>query len=568
MITKAKKRLLTFTMVLMVYVVAVLSPVSVSQMRVMAAECEGDYEYIYLPDNSVEITSYNGTDAQVVLPDNISGRTISVIGENAFCENKTLETVVIPESVTAIQKQAFASCENLKNVYIYSESKLKTIGEACFWMDKKLEKITFPKSLRNIDKNAFGFCAALTEVKFNDGFQSIGEYAFCSSGIKSVDIKDSITNVGTGAFCDCEELLNVSIGKGISAIYDYTFTYCDKLDKVVIPDNVKSIGKNAFDKNTQKIVLKECNVIGYSVSLSDKIDLKMYTYVSNNIRKDAGVKVNLTLPDGTGKDILLSKCQTVNYNGVNTFLISADLVPAYITGTVTMKITGSDGKVKGSFTSSVYDYAKDYIKRSNYDDTYKCGLNLVKAMLDYGAAAQTYFGINTDKPANKDQSTGKLLTDNKAQITDSSGLSEKIQDKTSGKLQNTDLTYEYMSLLCKSRTGLKLYFENKNSLTLDQIKGKYSINIYDSKGKKLPAAQYELKVDGKEFTIKINNILPVQLSSYYTVELVGGGSTAKGTVSPSVYMKKAMGVGGENLKKLCNAMYFYNNEAVVYSKSK
>lgn len=72
MITKAKKRLLTFTMVLMVYVVAVLSPVSVSQTRVMAAECEGDYEYIYLPDNSVEITSYNGTDAQVVLPDNIS----------------------------------------------------------------------------------------------------------------------------------------------------------------------------------------------------------------------------------------------------------------------------------------------------------------------------------------------------------------------------------------------------------------------------------------------------------------------------------------------------------------
>lgn len=46
------------------------------------------------------------------------------------------------------------------------------------------------------------------------------------------------------------------------------------------------------------------------------------------------------------------------------------------------------------------------------------------------------------------------------------------------------------------------------------------------------------------------------------------GRTAKGTVSPSVYMKKAMGVGGENLKKLCNAMYFYNNEAVVYSKSK
>ena len=76
MIAKAKKRFLTFPMVLMVYVVAVLSPVSVSQTRVMAAECEGDYEYKYLPDNSVEITSYNGTDAQIVLPDNISGRTI------------------------------------------------------------------------------------------------------------------------------------------------------------------------------------------------------------------------------------------------------------------------------------------------------------------------------------------------------------------------------------------------------------------------------------------------------------------------------------------------------------
>lgn len=98
---------------------------------------------------------------------------------------------------------------------------------------------------------------------------------------------------------------------------------------------------------------------------------------------------------GGKQDDYKSKKALINvYNGFNGLCRSCSFTCQCISNAS----HGSDGKVKGSFTSSVYDYAKDYIKRSNYDDTYKCGLNLVKAMLDYGTVVQTYFGINIDKP--------------------------------------------------------------------------------------------------------------------------------------------------------------------------
>ena len=70
------------------------------------------------------LVQYKGNDTRVVIPEGVT-----VIGENAFMFNQTLEAVIIPEGVQEICSGAFAHCE-LKAISL--PSTLKTISNDAF----------------------------------------------------------------------------------------------------------------------------------------------------------------------------------------------------------------------------------------------------------------------------------------------------------------------------------------------------------------------------------------------------------------------------------------------------
>jgi hypothetical protein len=51
------------------------------------------------------LLKYAGTDSVVAIPDGIEK-----IGERAFCGNKTITEVTMPDSVVSIEKDAFEEC--------------------------------------------------------------------------------------------------------------------------------------------------------------------------------------------------------------------------------------------------------------------------------------------------------------------------------------------------------------------------------------------------------------------------------------------------------------------------
>ena len=124
---------------------------------------------------------------------------VTGIAANAFMNNTSITSVVLPETITTIGSQAFSGCTQLKT-------------------------INFPANLERIENSAFYNCRMLTEA----------------------NMSDNITYIGTQAFQQCQNLKSVNIPKNITMIYDLTFSNCINLTEVEIPSNVRTIGYEAF----------------------------------------------------------------------------------------------------------------------------------------------------------------------------------------------------------------------------------------------------------------------------------------------------------------------------------
>ena len=67
-------------------------------------------------DAGVTVTAYTGNDVSVSIPATIDGRAVIAIGDRAFMNCKTVQSVVVPEGVREIGWFAFSGCISLGGV--------------------------------------------------------------------------------------------------------------------------------------------------------------------------------------------------------------------------------------------------------------------------------------------------------------------------------------------------------------------------------------------------------------------------------------------------------------------
>lgn len=79
--------------------------------------------------DGIKITSYNGNDSTVVIPETIDGKTVTAIAKNAF-KNKDLSTLVLNRRLLLIADGAFVNCSKLTTVYY--PNGLYSIGDNAF----------------------------------------------------------------------------------------------------------------------------------------------------------------------------------------------------------------------------------------------------------------------------------------------------------------------------------------------------------------------------------------------------------------------------------------------------
>ncbi len=104
-----------------------------------AEEDASKFDYSVNPDGTtITITCYNGKETNVVIPAEIDGYRVNVIGGYAFGW-LGITSVTIPESVTAIESKAFTDCTSLQSIVFKSTN--TSIDASAFYSCSNLKTV-------------------------------------------------------------------------------------------------------------------------------------------------------------------------------------------------------------------------------------------------------------------------------------------------------------------------------------------------------------------------------------------------------------------------------------------
>ncbi|MFI3328980.1 MAG: leucine-rich repeat protein [bacterium] len=122
---------------------------------------------------------------------------ITSISMCAFEDMKTLNSIILPESLEVISSFAFNGCSNLLNINL--PINIKEIGYAAF-KNTNLSKVILP-NITKVESATFAGCKLLSELYIPNTVTKIGEEAFlhCESLI-SFEIPTSVTRMDRMAF--------------------------------------------------------------------------------------------------------------------------------------------------------------------------------------------------------------------------------------------------------------------------------------------------------------------------------------------------------------------------------
>lgn len=224
------------------------------------------YNYSYPDDYGVldlpPWGQYLGEIKTVILPDGILA-----IGKDAFRNCTKLTSITIPDSLEEIRMNAFKDCTSMKTAVLGSGVKL--IGTHAFYGCKALQSVTIPGSTESIEYGAFMNCSAMTSVSIEAGAKSIGERAFdgCAK-LTSITIGDGVQHIDDGAFYNTgfwnaqpngivyiDHCLigrkgtypkNLVIRDGTKIVADLALWGCYEMQSVSIPNSMEYIGNAAF----------------------------------------------------------------------------------------------------------------------------------------------------------------------------------------------------------------------------------------------------------------------------------------------------------------------------------
>lgn len=263
---------------------------------------------VSMPSTIESIGSFSFAHCHLLENVNLS-TNLRTIKESAFMDCNALQTIVIPDNVTLIGPRVFYQCDHLGNVTLGTG--LTVIPESAFG-GSIISTMTIPARVSDIAENAFPISLESIMVdevnqiyeskdgavyKKSDGTLYIwpaskgGEvtlYSNVSNGlfrnnilITKVILRDNVTSIGSNAFEGCKSLIEVSMTNNVQTIGAYAFYNCEGLSVLQLSTNVVSL---------EGYVFSGCKSL-------ETIDISHVTSLNSCVFQNCSSLVRITLPD-------------------------------------------------------------------------------------------------------------------------------------------------------------------------------------------------------------------------------------------------------------------------------
>lgn len=207
----------------------------------------------------------------------------NVIGYGMFAGCSKLESIVMPDNVTVIERDALRDCASLTSLTIPASveeitpssgcaalaeiqvspanSHYRSDGGALFNADAtglvwfpmgKEGDYTLPATITSIDDYAFTGCK-ITSLILPDELADIGQSAFYGCELEEVHMPDKLRQIPVGVFQGCQRLSTVYLGTGTELVSDYAFDGCPLLHLYLSASYPPVCRPDAFGRSSDEI---------------------------------------------------------------------------------------------------------------------------------------------------------------------------------------------------------------------------------------------------------------------------------------------------------------------------
>lgn len=242
---------------------------------------------------------------------------------------------------------------------------------------------------------------------------------------------------------------------------------------------------------------------GYSLSLDGDIGVNFYMELTPKTLTDESAKMQFTLPNRDVQKIAVKDAGTTVMNDKTYYIFKCKVAATEMTDTIKAQIITDSAKGE-EYSYSVKEYADYILENTSSNADYAKAEGIVKAMLNYGAYAQTFKNYHTDALP--------------CELGDLSNVTI-AEHGYSG--QNTDhVQFAGANLSMLSQTTLRLFFEVEDTENVSVQFG---------------ADELPLMKNNDLYYIEIQNISPDELNNDFMIYIYDGSDEGYIQYSPMTY---------------------------------
>ena len=493
-----------------------------------------DFEFSEAFNNCPSLTAVNIAAGNTAFS-SVDGVVFDKAGNKLiYCPNGRTGIYTVPSSVNTIADSAFKYCpEDLKIVF---ESVDPPILEG--WEDDKFQHF----GLRNSER--YIYVPASAVENYQDQYGALNSYApeLIIEGYYTVTIPyqnvEIVNDESDKKLTDGKYLDGAQISFKIMDGYTVQNVTANREKLVPDANGVYTATVDGQDLEVSVEYVFSDNIgahlAGYSLSLDGDIGVDFYMDLDDSVLNDPDTYYMLfTTPSGTQK-VPLDLDNTAVIGNKTYYKFKCRIYADEMTKDIKAQMfrDTNEGTV---YHYTVQNYAQRIIDAPDkYDETTRA---LAQAALDYGAAAQVFFGTDTEDLAAPD------YLDRVASVD--------IEERTYTDNTPEDITYVGSTLTIQSETTLSLYFDTNKKL-------KFSADGYKVE-KKI------VKVDGVRCQVaRIRGIKSEDLGNDIVLNIEYADGSCTVTNSPMAYCYIGSTDSEANLPELCKAMYNYWKAAAAY----